>query len=189
MLVILVAMGVPLLAWVVVVIVIHVIRADHERVGGWRHAGDTGSRPCSLCGYDLRASEDRCPECGCTRTDRLLAKGHKLDPQLLQDDWPESDAEIRELEPGEKLAIVHQAELSFEANLVTQQLRARGIDAMQRNEALPSLSSFGLPASVSCVVMVPSNDRVREEALIDAWRPKPSVSAVSGDHPSETERR
>jgi hypothetical protein len=78
---------------------------------------------CDKCGYDLRGSEARCPECGAIYVDRrryLLS---------LANDWPDNPIQPRRPDPGEQLVLLLSAQDSREAQMLHEQLMARGIAA------------------------------------------------------------
>ena len=50
-----------LCVWLLVWKAVDLVLAARARA---REAMPPGTRPCERCGYDLRASEERCPECG-----------------------------------------------------------------------------------------------------------------------------
>ena len=77
--------------------------------------------PCPECGYDVRASRGKCPECGAD----IASRRRYL--RALSEDWPETNLDPRVPGPGEGLVMVHSTPEAFEADLLRDQLLARGI--------------------------------------------------------------
>jgi len=77
--------------------------------------------PCPECGYDVRASRGKCPECGAD----IASRRRYL--RALSEDWPETNLDPRVPEPGEDLVMLHSTPDAYEADLLRDQLLARGI--------------------------------------------------------------
>jgi hypothetical protein len=93
---------------------------SHCRAARRQSRADEGR--CLECGYDLRATPYRCPECG-TTTQRWSAVLRRR----LAEAWPHTAIAPRPLVEGERVVVVHASLNAIEVNLLQQHLEARGV--------------------------------------------------------------
>ena len=83
---------------------------------------------CVVCGYDMRATPEVCPECGSPVIGGPLPPG-AYDLDAPNRDLPQSAIEARLPDPGEPPFIFYETTSETEAKLLVAQLKARGIQA------------------------------------------------------------
>ena len=93
----------------------------HTGGGEDEYEDEYEQEPCPECGYDVRESRGKCPECGAD----IASRRRYL--RALSEDWPETNLDPRVPAPGEALVMLHSTPVAFEADLLRDQLLARGI--------------------------------------------------------------
>jgi hypothetical protein len=109
--------GIALPAWVLA-----------KKIGKAQDRNENGK--CLKCGYDLRASKDRCPECG----ERPL---RRLDMQKLRQPYKQDHPALPNVADDELTFIVHRTTKSDEARLLALQLEHRNIPAIKTSGDFP----------------------------------------------------
>ena len=135
--------------------------------------------PCPECGYDVRASAGKCPECGAD----IASRRRYL--RALSEDWPETNLDPRVPEPAEELVMLHSTPDAFEADLLRDQLLARGI----RTEAGQwEQTGFARAAGAASVhrVLVCAGDADAARAYLERLGRAASELPVAGGRPAAT---
>ena len=146
-----------------------------------RRTGDSDDEyeqePCPHCGYDVRASGGKCPECGAD----IASRRRYL--RALSEEWPETNLDPRIPGPGEELVMLHSTPEAFEADLLRDQLLARGIRSQAEEWQETGFARAAGTSTPFHRVLVYSGDAGAATAYLERLRKAASELPESGGRP------
>ena len=170
--------------WLVGMAVVNAFREAHKnRYRDRRKAGQ-----CGVCGYDIRGTRDRCPECG-TATTRPLHEtpleeeksiDHDLDVTKLLNDWPITPVDPIPPFPGEATVVLISSVDSSAMEVLAEQLNARGIWASLAANSTNELQGSWVASVTFVRPVVKESEHAQARAILDRFRRNAPVESAAG---------